>query len=360
MGNYGRNGKNQKIQTANILLKGVSPEMKKRPLLILSFALLLLAGLLLPGCKDKINPVSDHWRTWEKGDTVPGYVLSDPSGSRADVRAKAQMWDNYYALELACAMNTGHPDDNVFLPDTSLVFAVLISDHSRTVWNGAFYVLLVWSDTDYEDPYVVSVYDLAANGRSAPTIDGDGGDEAWSGGVPETKLDIMGLVGDNGLQEAYLVAVHDSTNIYFKLAWPDPTNTMSVQMDPWSFDGSVWSQEEVEDDMVLFYFPTDTPPTDWDTLGVGTIDPVDGTTTDGSCNVWGWSAGLTNPVGYADDLLATSTALEGDAGTAAYEMNDDPDKSYPPLVQDPAVEPSAGPEALLESEAIPFEETIRP
>jgi hypothetical protein len=335
--------------------------MRKIPLLAALFmSCALLAGLLLIGCEDKVNPVSDHWRTWENGDTVPGYVLSEPSGSRADVRAKAQMWGQYWALELACALDTDHPDDNVFAKGVELVFAVLISDHSRTVWNGAPYLLLVWSDTDFEDPYIVSVYDLEANGRAAPTIDGDGGDEAWSSGVPETKLDVMGLVGDNGLREAYLIAAHDSTNIYFKLAWPDPTSTMSMQRNPWHFDGSAWSREEVEDDMAFFYFPTDTPPADWDTLGAGTIDPVDGTTTDGSCNVWGWTAGMTNPLGYADDLLATPTELGGDAGTAAFDLNSDAGKSFPPMVQDPAIEPSLGSEVLLEDEAIPFEETIRP
>jgi hypothetical protein len=269
------------------------------------------------------------------------------------------MFDEYYALELSCPLDTGHPDDHVFTPDSSLIFAVIISDNSQTVWNGAPVLQLVWSDTDFEEPYAVSVYDLVANGRAAPTIDGDGGDEAWSG-VPETQLDIMALVGDNGLREAYLIAVHDSTHIYFKLAWPDPTSTMSLGRDRWHFDGSDWTREEGADDMAIFFFPTDTPPAEWDTLGAGTVDAEGATTTDGTLNVWAWTAGLTNPVGYADDLLATPTELENDAGTAAFELNYDAGKSYPPHVQDPAIEPSQGPEVLLESEAVPFEETIRP
>jgi hypothetical protein len=269
------------------------------------------------------------------------------------------MWDNYYALELSCALDTGQPDDHVFLPDSSLVFAVVISDNSQTVWNGAPYLELVWSDTDFENPYAVSVYDLVANGRAAPTIDGDGNDEAWSGGVPETQLDIVALVGDNGLREAYLIAVHDSSHIYFKLAWPDPTSTMSLQRDMWHFDGSTWTQEG-HDDMVVFFFPTDQPPTDWDSLGAATIDSIEGVPTDGSLNAWGWTAGLTNPLGYADDLLATPADLEGDAGTPVFDLNYDADKSYPPMVQDPGIEPSQGPDVLLRDEAIPFEETIRP
>jgi hypothetical protein len=333
-------------------------QMKRLPPLVIVMLCALLIGLLTAGCKDKINPVSASWRSWKAGDTVPGYVLSEPSGSRADVRAKAQMWDNYYALELACALDTGHPDDHVFVPDSSLIFAVLISDNSQTVWNGAPWLELFWTDTDFEEPYAVSVYDLVANGKTAPAIDGDGGDEAWSG-APETQLDIVPAAGDNGLREAYLVAAHDGAHIYFKLAWPDPTATMSRQRDMWRFDGSDWTQEG-HDDMVVFFFPTDTPPADWDTLGAAVIDSVDGVPNDGSLNAWAWTAGLTNPVGYADDLLATPANLENDAGNAAFRLNYDADKSYPPWVQDPAIEPSQGPDILLDSEDIPFEDTIRP
>lgn len=333
--------------------------MRKIPPFVVLAAFFSIGGLLIIGCSDKINPISPRWRTWKEGDTVPGYVLSEPTASRADVKAKAQMWDNYYALELASPLDTGQPDDHVFLPDSSLVFAVLISDNSQTVWNGAPFLQLVWSDTDFEDPYAVSVYDLVANGKAAPTIDGDGNDEAWGSGVPETQLDIIDLVGDNGLREAYLMAVHDGTHIYFKLAWPDPTGTMSLQRNMWRFDGSTWTQEG-QDDMAVFFFPTDQPPTDWDSLGAATIDSIDGVPDDGSLNAWGWTAGLTNPLGYADDLLATPAELKGDAGTAAFRLNYEADKSYPPLVQNPAIEPSQGPDILLESEAIPFEETIRP
>ncbi len=333
--------------------------MKRSPLVAILMTFLLAAGMLMIACEDTINPVSDSWRSWENGDTVPGYVLSEPSGSRADVRAKAQMWDNYYALELACALNTGHSDDNVFQVDTTLVFAVIISDNSQTVWNGAPLIHLVWSDTDLERPDTVSVYDLTANGRPAPTIDGDGSDETWASGIPETQLAIGALVGDNGLREAYLAAAYDSTHIYFKLAWPDPTSTMSLQRDMWHFDGRAWTQEG-QDDMAVFFFPTDQPPSDWETMGAGTIDAEDGTTTDGILNAWGWTAGLTNPLGYADDLLATATELAGDAGTPVFHLNYDAAKSYPPQVQHPGIESSQGSDVLLENEAIPFEETIRP
>jgi hypothetical protein len=346
-------------QTTKISLKGALPEMKITPLFITPIAF-LLAGLLLSGCEDKFNPVSDSWRSWQNGDTVPGYVLSEPSGSRADVRAKAQMWDNYYALELACPLNTGHPDDHVFLPGSELVFALYISNDSDSIWNGQHVIHLVWANTDYENADTVSVYDLVANGRAAPTIDGDGSDEAWSAGIPETQLAIASILGDNGLREAYLMAAYDSSHIYFKLAWPDPNSTMDMGKDLWHFDGRLSWTRKGEEDMAVFYFPTDQPPTGWESLGGATIDLMEMHPADGSLNVWEWMAGRTNPLGYADDLLATASELAGDAGTAVAEPNYDSAKSYPPYVQNPAVEPSAGAQALLESEAIPFEDTLRP
>jgi hypothetical protein len=336
--------------------------MKKTPLLILPMFLALLSVLLIVGCSDKIYSVSPLWKTWQNGDTVPGYVLSCPSGSRADVEAKAQMWDNYYALELASYLNTGHDDDHAFVVDQELAFALYISDASDSIWNGQHVIHLVWSDTDYDSPDTVSVYDLAANGRSAPVIDGDGADEAWnvSDGVPETQLEIAGVCGDNGLSEAYIVAVHDSTRIYFKLAWPDPNATVDMVKDMWYFDGQLTWTREGQEDMVVFLFPTEQAPAGWDELGGATYFPAANHPADGSVNVWRWCAGRTNPLGWADDLLATDSELHEDDGTGVFTDNCDPQKSYPPYVQHPAIEPSLGDEVLSASEAIPFEDTIKP
>lgn len=335
--------------------------MKKIPLPFLLTTLVLSSALLLSGCSDKINPVSPKWRTWKQGDTVPGYVLSNPSGSRADVKAKAQMWGEFWALELACNLSTGHFDDHSFVEGYDMVFALYISDASDSVWNGQHVIYLVWSDTDYESPDTVSVYNLMANGKSAPIIDGDGSDEAWAtaDGIPETQLNITGVSGDNGLTEAYLMAVYDSSRIYFKLAWPDPTSTMSMQKDMWHFDGHLTWTREGQEDMAMFLFPTEMEPADWETLGGATFFPGDGPE-DGSVNVWRWGAGRTNPLGWADDLGARESQLIPDEGVGVYSDNYDPDKSYPPFVQDPSIEPSQGSDILLESEAIPFEDTIRP
>jgi hypothetical protein len=283
-----------------------------------------------------------------------------PSGSRGNVRAKGQMWDNFWALEVASYLNSGNEDDHVFAVGTDVVFALYITDASDSIWNGQHMIHLVWSDTDFESPDTVSVYDLVANGKSSPAIDGDGSDEAWtSEGMPETQLEIAGIVGDNGLREAYLMAAHDGVRIYFKLAWPDPSATVDMEKDLWRFDGQAWTQQG-EEDIVVFFFPTDQPPAGWDSLGGATIDHQVGHPTDGTLNVWAWCAGRTNPLGRADDLLATETEIQFDDGIGVASFNYDPEKSFPPYVQHPAIDPSLGEKVLLAWEAVRYEDTVRP
>jgi len=344
--------------------------MKRIPLPISLMILTLMIPLLIAGCEDKVNPISPHWRTWKNGDTVPGYVLAQPSGSRADVEAKAQMWDNYWALELAVDLNTGNNDDNIFTLGEDVVFSLYISNESNDIWNGVHLIHLVYKFPDYFPcewaPDTVSVFDLKAWDIESPTIDGDGSDVIWQtlqhNEVKwETKLEMSGVSGDNGLNEAFLIAAHDSSKIYFKLAWPDPNATADMAKDMWHYDGHTkWSRGSEEEDMVMFLFPTEQAPTDWEILGGATFFPGEEHPADGWVNVWRWHAGLTNPMGWADDLLATASGLEEDEGVSGYWENDDSAKFYPPFVQDPTIEPSSGWEVLLESEAIAFEETLRP
>jgi len=53
---------------------------------------------------------------WSDGDTVPGYVLSEGSGSESDVEAMGNYSDGVWVVEFRRALFTGNPDDTVFLP----------------------------------------------------------------------------------------------------------------------------------------------------------------------------------------------------------------------------------------------------
>ncbi len=53
---------------------------------------------------------------WSDGDTVPGYVLSEGTGSESDVEAIGKYSDGVWVVEFRRALFTGNPDDAVFLP----------------------------------------------------------------------------------------------------------------------------------------------------------------------------------------------------------------------------------------------------
>jgi len=77
-------------------------------------------------------------RRWVPGDIVPGYVLTYPSESRADVRAsggheeEAHVW----TLEVARRLNTGDPDhDVIFEPESGRLYYFTIAVFDADVRN---------------------------------------------------------------------------------------------------------------------------------------------------------------------------------------------------------------------------------
>lgn len=63
-------------------------------------------------------------------DVVPQYLPGTPSGSAADVRAKARWSDGWWTLELERKLDTGHPDDVAF--DPKRTYRMAVSAHDRT------------------------------------------------------------------------------------------------------------------------------------------------------------------------------------------------------------------------------------
>lgn len=59
-----------------------------------------------------------------EGDHLPKYTVSEPSGSRADVRAKGQWHNGRWTIEFARKLTTGHVDDVQFETDKTYTFGV--------------------------------------------------------------------------------------------------------------------------------------------------------------------------------------------------------------------------------------------
>ena len=58
------------------------------------------------------------------GDTVTKYENREPTGSRADIRAKGAWRDGVWTVEMARRLDTGNPDDLQLDPTQSYQFGV--------------------------------------------------------------------------------------------------------------------------------------------------------------------------------------------------------------------------------------------
>jgi len=72
----------------------------------------------------------DPAHEWRDGDVIPGQVLREPSGSRADVRVHGQgRWaDGYWDVTLVRALDTGYPLEDKILRDQG-VYSIALSVH---------------------------------------------------------------------------------------------------------------------------------------------------------------------------------------------------------------------------------------
>lgn len=58
------------------------------------------------------------------GERMPKFVNQEPTGSRADIRAKGRWRDGYWTIEFSRRLDTGHADDVAFDPGRSYLFGV--------------------------------------------------------------------------------------------------------------------------------------------------------------------------------------------------------------------------------------------
>lgn len=79
----------------------------------------------------------DPEAAWMDGDTVPGYVLKEGTGSEADVETSGGYYDGVWVVEFKRKLDTGNPDDAVFDVTQETPFSLGISDNSGHSKNGA-------------------------------------------------------------------------------------------------------------------------------------------------------------------------------------------------------------------------------
>ena len=88
--------------------------------------------------EEDVTPVTDQVG-FSPGDTVPGYVLRLPDGSRADIQGYGKWVDGVWTVELVRALNTGGHAllddgqtqvDNLFAPGETYYFSLVVMDNT--------------------------------------------------------------------------------------------------------------------------------------------------------------------------------------------------------------------------------------
>jgi len=298
-----------------------------------SLPLLVLALLMLPvltGCggSSGATPPPPPPPDFSPGATLPGYAHRIPCGSRADVQAKGKYDAGQWTVELCRMLDTGHPDDTLFVVDTPKVFSLAVTDNSGGSHNGDNVLNLVWTGSPNADTIVA----LDATAQGAPTIDGDPSDAAWAA-APTSSVVLSAMSGDNGITAATVQACHVGAYIYFRVTWSDTSK--SILRKRWTWDGMSWSQSTENEDRLYFMFDI------WDAQGTSVSGTSTGTTEPfansgctischgdglmrldhGRCDIWHWKAVRTDPAGYADDKWMNTINRKSDEGTTAYVDN---------------------------------------
>jgi hypothetical protein len=134
---------------------------------------------------------------------------------------------------------------------------------------------------------------IARRVKVAPTVDGVAAEAVWDAVVP-FRIEAK---GQTGTVTVTCQAVHDGSNIYLALSWPDQTK--SDKHKPWVWNGAKGEYEsssKLEDCIAIQIAEKDIPAC----MTAGR---------DYQADLWQWRAGRTDPVGFAEDeRLTVSTS----------------------------------------------------
>jgi len=117
------------------------------------------------------------------------------------------------------------------------------------------------------DPPVVNL-DVVRVG-SAPTIDGVGTDTAWDSAT-EATIHVSGGI-NHSETDAKIKAVHDGTNVYFRMTWADPTQSLErgpyVKGSDGKWTATSFYPNSYEDKVAMIWNNPDHPIANFNTQG---------------------------------------------------------------------------------------------
>ncbi|MBD3373370.1 MAG: hypothetical protein GF403_11730 [Candidatus Coatesbacteria bacterium] len=274
-------------------------------------------------------------------------------------------------LLLPLLLAIGGCDESVSVDLTSYpadtYFALAVTDNAWDSHDVANLVKLDFNGT--VQPDTVAPVQV----ETPPTIDGSGGDGAWSK-AEGTELVLDAVRGGCGIVAVTVKCVYTEERIYFLVSWLDPSGTRSDDPGRWlRYDGR-WTNryddngdpdpegELIAEDMLAFFWPiADTYPEFtqegcagtchnngydlyWHSAGYGRF-----------LDVWNWGAGRTNPRDQADDYYLTGV-FGVDTGVGPYRFNQPVEGFAPwgPLFQHQN-DPNANVDFLFVEQAVAYD-----
>ncbi len=152
---------------------------------------------------------------------------------------------------------------------------------------------------------------VSAKVAAAPKVDGNADDAQW-----ESAEELL-VTYEDGPEDALVKTVHTDKEIFFLFQWEDDSGAQSIKPNMWVYDGTKWTaykeEDEVQmDDMLSFQWNISVP--GFEKRGCLNIchapEKEDKMYTEKAgemTDLWLWKAGISNPLGYADDYYMDHT-----------------------------------------------------
>ena len=239
---------------------------------------------------------------FKAGDTIPGYTLKAPWGSRAEIKASGSYSSGQWTVFMTRALKTSATSEDVQFDGigsgSEYYFSVGVLNNAKgtvttmAVLDGSRYILGNESST------TANLKAKNETPTSASTFTG-------------TEFITTGNSAE-GVPPVTLKAAYDSKNLYILTTWSDSTE--DLKKDQWSFDGTTWTRKSMdtgydEDRVAIWWDMADSTHTMAQgcanlchLTGGSTGQGRMGTKNSGEiADLWHWKAARWNPLNFADD-----------------------------------------------------------